>query len=150
MAAEGSQVESFSAEEFAFLRESLLDSSADSGSSLGKSESGKFSSEAILISNVIRNSSDGFGAQTQKFLRQFRDKLNGNLVVEVLNLVRNPELGVGFSYGQVVKLAIVTLVMCTTRCWNYCKVIIIVEYRNIFCEILRVMTKRCLGSCLMF
>ncbi|XP_015887029.3 pentatricopeptide repeat-containing protein At1g06710, mitochondrial [Ziziphus jujuba] len=96
LALDGSKVESFSAEEFGFLRGSLLGSSSDSGSSVGESDLGKFSSEALLISNAIRNNKDEFGDHTQKFLRQFRDKLNGNLVVEVLKLVQNPELGMKF------------------------------------------------------
>ncbi|BBN68346.1 Tetratricopeptide repeat-like superfamily protein [Prunus dulcis] len=48
----------------------------------------------------IWNYNDAFGDQTQKFLRQFRDNLNETLVMEVLKLIRNPELGVNFSYGQ--------------------------------------------------
>lgn len=123
---EGSRVESFSAEEFAFLRHSLLDSGADSGSSLGQSAPGEFSSEARLISDAIRNNNDGFGDQTQKFLRQFRDRLSGNLVAEVLNLVQNPELGVkffmwagrqiGYSHPGYVYNALLEALQCNDDC----------------------------------
>ncbi|BFG15669.1 hypothetical protein CerSpe_019430 [Prunus speciosa] len=91
-----SGVESISAEEFASLRDSVLDTSAGDGFSTPKFESDKFSNNAILISNKIRNYNDAFGDQTQKFLRQFRDNLNEILVMEVLKLIRNPELGVKF------------------------------------------------------
>ncbi|KAF4392571.1 hypothetical protein G4B88_015214 [Cannabis sativa] len=89
-------LESFSAHEFAFLRDSLDSNVADSGSSEGKIASAKFSSEALCISTAIRENNDGFGHQTQRFLRQYRDKLSESLVVDVLNLVQNPELGVKF------------------------------------------------------
>ncbi|CAB4293838.1 unnamed protein product [Prunus armeniaca] len=91
-----SGVESLTAEEFASLHDSVLDTSAGDGSSTPKFESDKFSNNAILISNKIRNYNDAFGDQTQKFLRQFRDNLNETLVMEVLKLIRNPELGVKF------------------------------------------------------
>ncbi|RVW92391.1 Pentatricopeptide repeat-containing protein, mitochondrial [Vitis vinifera] len=93
---ESSRVESFLAEEFAFLRDSLLETGSDTGASVNKSVSGRCSNDAVLISDVIRNTGDGFGHKTQKFLRQFREKLNETLVVDVLSLVKNPELGVKF------------------------------------------------------
>ena len=97
LALQVSQVESFSVEEFALLRDSLNSGTADSGGSLdGKTGSGKFSSEALSISVAIRDYNDGFGCNTQKFLRQYRDKLSESLVVEVLNLLQNPLLGVKF------------------------------------------------------
>ncbi|KAK9289232.1 hypothetical protein L1049_017706 [Liquidambar formosana] len=92
---EGSRVESV-ADEFAFLRDALLDSSADCSSSKQKIESGKHSNDAVLISNAIRDNNDRFGDKTQNFLRQFREKLNESLVVDVLNILQSPELGVRF------------------------------------------------------
>ncbi|XP_043700010.1 pentatricopeptide repeat-containing protein At1g06710, mitochondrial-like [Telopea speciosissima] len=59
-------------------------------------DSGKFSDEAILISDAIRDNEDDLGDKTHKFLRQFRQKLNDSLVIEVLKLVPRPELGVKF------------------------------------------------------
>ncbi|KAF8393913.1 hypothetical protein HHK36_020113 [Tetracentron sinense] len=80
--------EAVCADDFAFLQDSsVLNSSRKS------IESGQFSSEAILISDAI---SDEFGEKTQRFLRQFRERLDGSLVIEVLKLVKNPELGVKF------------------------------------------------------
>lgn len=94
---EASRVESFSAEEFSLLRDSLLDSNSECGSSaVNKFESGKISSEAVSILNAIKNNDDGFGDQTQKCLRQFREKLSESLVIEICKLVQNPELGVKF------------------------------------------------------
>ncbi|RXI00716.1 hypothetical protein DVH24_000950 [Malus domestica] len=93
---ESSGVESISEEEFASLRDSVLDTSAGGGSSMPKFESAKFSNNAILISNAMRNNIDEFDDKTQKFLRQFRDNLNETLVVEVLKLIQNPALGVKF------------------------------------------------------
>ncbi|XP_022150421.1 pentatricopeptide repeat-containing protein At1g06710, mitochondrial [Momordica charantia] len=93
---ESSRVECFSAQEVGFLRDSLLDSPADSGSSEKTLEIGKISNEAISILDAIRNGDDGFGDKTQKLLRQFRQSLNPDLVVEVLNLLRSPELCVRF------------------------------------------------------
>lgn len=78
--------ESVSAEDFAFLRVSPQP----------KFESGKYSNDALAICNAIRDINDGFGGETQKFLRQFREKLNEALVVEVMNLVENPELSIKF------------------------------------------------------
>ncbi|KAL5539527.1 hypothetical protein UlMin_045182 [Ulmus minor] len=115
---EASRVESFSAQEFKFLRDSLLDSSPHSG----KSQLGKFSSEAISIYALIRNNTDGFGHETQKSLRQYRDKLSENLVVEVLSLIKNHELGVkffmwagrqiGYSHTGPVYNALLDILMC--------------------------------------
>ncbi|XP_042986075.1 pentatricopeptide repeat-containing protein At1g06710, mitochondrial-like [Carya illinoinensis] len=93
---ENSRVESVSAEDFAFLRDSSVDHDADSGSLGLKFESHRYSNDAVLISDAIRDNNDGFGDKTHKFLRQVREKLNETLVVEVLNLVQNPELGVKF------------------------------------------------------
>ncbi|KAI8566934.1 hypothetical protein RHMOL_Rhmol02G0081000 [Rhododendron molle] len=88
------QAEPDLAEEFALLRDSLVDNTAECSSS----ESGKCSNDALLVWNVIKNSNDGFGGKTQVLLRQFRQKLNESLVVDVLKLVQNnnAELGVKF------------------------------------------------------
>ncbi|XP_059632863.1 pentatricopeptide repeat-containing protein At1g06710, mitochondrial [Cornus florida] len=96
ISSENSRVESVSAVEFAFLRESVLDSGADCGPSKEKFEPGKCSNDANLISNVIRNNNDNFGDKTQKSLRQFREKLNETLVIDVLNLIQNAEFGAKF------------------------------------------------------
>ncbi|XP_057460194.1 pentatricopeptide repeat-containing protein At1g06710, mitochondrial isoform X1 [Actinidia eriantha] len=93
---ENSQV---SSEEFAFLRDSLLQSQPEcSSSSSSESGSGTQSNDdALLIWNVIKNSNDGFGDKTQSLLRPFRHRLNESLVVDVLKLfVQNAELGVKF------------------------------------------------------
>ncbi|KAJ4723172.1 Pentatricopeptide repeat-containing protein [Melia azedarach] len=90
---EESRVESVSSEEFAFLRDSLTNSNANVVTS---SDAGKCSNDAGLIANAILNSNDGFGDNTHKFLRQFREKLSESLVVDVLNLIKKPELGVKF------------------------------------------------------
>ncbi|XP_048435971.1 pentatricopeptide repeat-containing protein At1g06710, mitochondrial-like [Pyrus x bretschneideri] len=63
---ESSGVESISAEEFASLRDSVLDTSAGGGSSIPKFESAKFSNNAILISNAIRNNNDEFDERRSK------------------------------------------------------------------------------------
>lgn len=84
------------AEEYSFLRNGLSDSSGECGPSLLKVCSGELSDEAVLMSNAIRSQRDEFGYETQKFLRQFRGKLNETLVVEVLNHVKYPELCVKF------------------------------------------------------
>ncbi|XP_061993179.1 pentatricopeptide repeat-containing protein At1g06710, mitochondrial [Rosa rugosa] len=78
------ETHSLSAQDFAFLRDSP------------KLDPDKCSNDAVLISNAIRNSSDSFGDETHKFLRRFRDNLNETLVVQVLSLVKSPELGVKF------------------------------------------------------
>ncbi|KAG7013883.1 Pentatricopeptide repeat-containing protein, mitochondrial, partial [Cucurbita argyrosperma subsp. argyrosperma] len=93
---EGSRAECFSAPEVSLLRGSLLDSHADSPSSEPTLKSGKISNDAISILDTIRNSDDGFGDKTQRLLRQFRQNLNPDLVVEILGLLRNPELCVKF------------------------------------------------------
>ncbi|GMP55206.1 hypothetical protein CsSME_00020089 [Camellia sinensis var. sinensis] len=89
---DSSRVES----EFAFLRDLLVDSGAECSSSEDKFGSGMYSNDALLISNAIKNSDDGFGDKTHKFLRQFRQKLNESLVVDVLKLLQNAEMGVKF------------------------------------------------------
>ncbi|OMO79608.1 hypothetical protein COLO4_24378 [Corchorus olitorius] len=85
-------VEPVSAQDFAFLG---ADSEAEP--SQQKLDAGKFSNDAVSIANAILTDNGEFGDKIQSFLRQFRDKLKENLVVEVLNLVKSkPELGVKF------------------------------------------------------
>ncbi|KAL4309039.1 hypothetical protein GQ457_01G034480 [Hibiscus cannabinus] len=85
------RVEPVSSQDFAFLR---TDSKP---SSLQKLDAGKFSDEAVLIANAILSDNGEFRDKTQIFLRQFRERINEKLVVEVLNLVRlKPDLGVKF------------------------------------------------------
>ncbi|KAA8529205.1 hypothetical protein F0562_033996 [Nyssa sinensis] len=93
---ENSQVQSVLADEFAFLQDSLLEPGDDCSSSKEKIDSGKCSNDAFLIWNAILNNNDNFGDKTQKFLRQFREKLNESLVVDLLNLIQNAELGEKF------------------------------------------------------
>ncbi|XP_047162215.1 pentatricopeptide repeat-containing protein At1g06710, mitochondrial [Vigna umbellata] len=95
---------------YAFLRNSLLNSSTPSGDS---------SNDAVSISNAIRT---GFGSETQNFLRQFRGKLSESLVVEVMNLVKHPQLCVefflwasrqiGYTHTPVVYNALIELLCC--------------------------------------
>ncbi|KAJ8774878.1 hypothetical protein K2173_018137 [Erythroxylum novogranatense] len=90
---ENDQAVSFSREEFAFLRDSLSKPDA----SVPKFDSGKHSKDATLIADAILNNNDVFGSKTQKFLRQYREKLSETLVAEVLKLIKKDrELGVKF------------------------------------------------------
>ncbi|XP_071690255.1 uncharacterized protein [Rutidosis leptorrhynchoides] len=73
-------------EEFAILQGSL---------SVQKFESCK-SSDAYVISNAIRDDNGDFSDKTQKFLSKFRVKLCESLVIDVLKLLRNGDLGVKF------------------------------------------------------
>ncbi|KAI5658011.1 hypothetical protein M9H77_26804 [Catharanthus roseus] len=93
---EKSPAKSVSAQEFSFLRDSLLDTDALSSPTVKGFDSGKCSNESLLIVNAIKTNKDGLGGKTQKFLRQFREKLNERLVVDVLKNVQNPELGMKF------------------------------------------------------
>ncbi|KAI3459749.1 hypothetical protein Pfo_016412 [Paulownia fortunei] len=85
-----SPAQNFSAQELAFLGESI------SGAKVADFESGKCLTDAFSIINAIKNYNDGLGEKSQKFLRQFREKLDENLVVDVLRNVQNAELGVKF------------------------------------------------------
>ncbi|KAJ0977022.1 hypothetical protein J5N97_012496 [Dioscorea zingiberensis] len=76
-----------SAKDFAFLEEAIAEGPVDLG---------EFSEEAVLISKAIRDCRNGFDNKTEKFLRQFRGKLSGELVVEVLRLIKDSELAVKF------------------------------------------------------
>ncbi|XP_057778962.1 pentatricopeptide repeat-containing protein At1g06710, mitochondrial [Salvia miltiorrhiza] len=73
-----------------FLKESISVAKAE------VFESGKCSTDALSIINTIKNNNDGLGEESQKFLRKFREKLDENLVVDVLRNVQNRELGVRF------------------------------------------------------
>ncbi|XP_047335089.1 pentatricopeptide repeat-containing protein At1g06710, mitochondrial [Impatiens glandulifera] len=86
----------FRSDGYAFLRDSLMGSVAECSHSEEKLESCKSSTDAVLMSNAIKNSTDGFGIGTQNFLRQFRGKLNEALAVDVLKLIKNADLGVKF------------------------------------------------------
>ncbi|PKA56286.1 Pentatricopeptide repeat-containing protein [Apostasia shenzhenica] len=77
-----------SAKDFVFLQEAAVDSN-----SLHR---GEFSEDAILISQAITANHDRLDEKTLKFLRQFRGKLDKTLVIEVLSLVKVPELAVKF------------------------------------------------------
>ncbi|XP_038884804.1 pentatricopeptide repeat-containing protein At1g06710, mitochondrial [Benincasa hispida] len=96
LSSDSSRVQCFSPQEVSFLRDSLLDSHADSGSLDQTLDTGKISNEAISILDAIRNCDDGFGDKTYKLLRQFRQKLNPDLVVEILSLLGSRELCVKF------------------------------------------------------
>ncbi|KAI4295260.1 hypothetical protein L6164_035325 [Bauhinia variegata] len=91
-----SQAKTDLTDEYAFLRNSLLDSTAECGPVLQRVDPIECSYVAVLMSNAIKSNGGGFSIETQKFLRQFRGKLNRTLVVEVLNLVKVPELCVKF------------------------------------------------------
>ncbi|EEF22148.1 pentatricopeptide repeat-containing protein, putative, partial [Ricinus communis] len=89
---DNSRVDYFTNEEFSFLRDSLL----APNDARQKLHAGKFSNDAVSIAQAILNNHDGFGINAQKFLRQYRPKLTQSLVVEVLNQIKNPELGIHF------------------------------------------------------
>lgn len=88
--------------DFLFLHEAVAADSSKSGSSYANScrdSAGELSKEdaAVLISQiVIRTNSDDanndFDDQTRAFLRQFRGKLNQSLVIQVLKLLKIPNL----------------------------------------------------------
>nr|UPT49276.1 pentatricopeptide repeat protein AaPPR121 [Agave angustifolia] len=84
-----SKTPSISAKDFAFLE-------AKAAANPPSDPAGEFSEEALLISKSIGSNSSDFDDKTLKFLRQFRSKLNENLVIEVLKLVKVPELAVKF------------------------------------------------------
>lgn len=93
---ENRKEEMVSMQDFAFLNDSVLDYDAADLPDLS-SPSCKYSKDSILIASEIRNSNGDFDGKTQKFLRQFRGKLDDSLVVDVLKLlVKSPELGVRF------------------------------------------------------
>ncbi|KAK9058512.1 hypothetical protein SSX86_023354 [Deinandra increscens subsp. villosa] len=74
-------------EEFAVLQGSL---------SAGKKIESCKCSDAYIISNAIRDNKGDFGDETYKFLSKFREKLSSSLVVDVLKLLPNAEIGIKF------------------------------------------------------
>ncbi|KAK6145777.1 hypothetical protein DH2020_019646 [Rehmannia glutinosa] len=85
-----SSAQHFSAQDLAIFRESFSDTK------VADIEAGKCLTDAFSIINAIKNYNDGLGEKSQKFLRQFREKLDEGLVVDVLRNVQNAELGVRF------------------------------------------------------
>ncbi|KAK8549281.1 hypothetical protein V6N13_008958 [Hibiscus sabdariffa] len=84
------RVEPVSAQDFAFL---TADSGTSSQQELG---AGKFSISAVSIANAVLNNGEFWGT-TENFLSQFKETINEELVVEVLNLLKlKPELAVKF------------------------------------------------------
>lgn len=79
-----------SPKDFAFLQEAIAECDALPGKTL---YSGKFSEVSVLIAKAIRASGGIFSGKTEKFLRQFRGKLDESLVIRVLRLVYVLELG---------------------------------------------------------
>lgn len=86
---------SLSAKDFAFLHDAVNDVGGKA-SRAPSVDSGSSREAANAISEVIRSARDVFDDKTQSFLRQFRGKLDGPLVSEVLRLVEDPELAVRF------------------------------------------------------
>ncbi|KAG6503434.1 hypothetical protein ZIOFF_035747 [Zingiber officinale] len=85
---------SISLKDFAFLHEAAAgDHEAHYEKSAG---SGNFSEDAILIVNAIRACGSDFDHKTMETLRQFRGKLNESLVIEVLRLIKTPDLSLRF------------------------------------------------------
>ncbi|KAL8545301.1 hypothetical protein ACS0TY_005468 [Phlomoides rotata] len=82
--------EAGSVQDFVFLRESFSDAK------VADPESGKCYIDAFSIINAMKNYNDGLGEESRKFLRKFREKLDANLVVDVLRNVQIPELGLKF------------------------------------------------------
>ncbi|KAG9146433.1 hypothetical protein Leryth_011728 [Lithospermum erythrorhizon] len=85
----------FSPQEFKILQESLTKMPKnDKYCNFG--EGNFIKTESFFVIEGINSINDGFGDKTQKFLRGFRAKLDGNLVIDVLKNVGNAELGVKF------------------------------------------------------
>lgn len=114
---------SFSPQEYSFLRDSLLENPGTEATSKAQNlETGNCSDDALLILDAVKNNDDGFGDKTQKFLRQFRHKLDEILVVDVLKNVQNVQLGVkffiwagrqiGYNHGLAVYDALLDLLGC--------------------------------------
>ncbi|KAM0001575.1 putative tetratricopeptide-like helical domain superfamily [Helianthus debilis subsp. tardiflorus] len=101
-------------EEFAILQGSL---------SVEKIESCKYS-DAYIICKAVRDNKLDFGDQTHKFLAKFREKLSESLVVDVLKLLPNAELGVKFfiwagrQIGYSHTLAVYDALLDIMRCAN--------------------------------
>ncbi|KAL0368655.1 UNVERIFIED_CONTAM: Pentatricopeptide repeat-containing protein, mitochondrial [Sesamum calycinum] len=71
----------FTSQDLAFLRDSVSDAK------VADFESRKCLTDAFSIISAIKNFNDGLGEKSQKFLRQFREKLDEKLVVDVLRNV---------------------------------------------------------------
>lgn len=85
---------SISLKDFAFLHEAAA---GDRDALYEKSAGSRnFSEDAILIVNAIRACGSNFDHKTVEILRQFRGKLNESLVIEVLRLVKVPDLSCRF------------------------------------------------------
>lgn len=122
LSSDTSRVQCFSPQEVSLLRDSLLNSHADSCFSDRTLQAVKMSNEAFLILDAIRNCDDGFGEKTHIVLRQFRQKLNPDLVVEILSFLRSPELCVkfflwagrqiGYSHTPAVYIALLDVFEC--------------------------------------
>ncbi|KAJ0810458.1 putative tetratricopeptide-like helical domain superfamily [Helianthus annuus] len=101
-------------EEFAILQGSL---------SVEKIESCKYS-DAYIICKAVRDNKLDFGDKTHKFLAKFREKLSESLVVDVLKLLPNAELGVKFfiwagrQIGYNHTLAVYDALLDVMRCDN--------------------------------
>ncbi|KAJ4756456.1 Tetratricopeptide repeat (TPR)-like superfamily protein [Rhynchospora pubera] len=83
---------SLSAKEFSFLQEGTSKTALPP-----ESASFHFSPESVLVSKVVKaNRGFTFNNKTLKILRQFRERLNDSVVIEVITLVQNPELCIKF------------------------------------------------------
>ncbi|ERN20102.1 hypothetical protein AMTR_s00066p00041260 [Amborella trichopoda] len=83
-------------EEFSFLFQSIYDYDADFMKNEAKLHPGKFSDEALLLCELIRTNGTNWGDEMPKSLRPFREKLKHSLVIDVLKLLKCPELCVKF------------------------------------------------------
>jgi hypothetical protein len=80
-----------SARDFAFLQETTIKRLPLESASFN------FSPDSIIIWKVVKASrSSTFDNKTLKILRQLREKLNDSLVIDVIKLVKNPELCIKF------------------------------------------------------
>ncbi|XP_018472499.1 pentatricopeptide repeat-containing protein At1g06710, mitochondrial [Raphanus sativus] len=72
----------------------LLDSLADSPKTTTTESSPSI--DAIAIANTVSRGDGVFGSNSQKLLRQFREKLNESLVIEALRLIQKPSDVISF------------------------------------------------------
>ncbi|KAL2485405.1 Tetratricopeptide repeat (TPR)-like superfamily protein [Abeliophyllum distichum] len=146
---QNSQAQSISDQDLMFLRDSLSDSKVENFGS------GKCSNDAYTIINAIRTNNDGVGDKSQKFLRPFREKLNENLVVDVLKNVQNAELGVkffmwvgrqiGYTHSLAVYNALLDLLGCdkNDRIPNHLLEEIKDDDREVLGRLLNVLIRKC-------
>ncbi|GAB2294181.1 hypothetical protein Dimus_028400 [Dionaea muscipula] len=118
---------SVSPEDFSFLRNDSPPSDSTPNLHTAAAASGEFSDDAVSIAKAINGTTAGtvFGEETERFLRQFREKLDVGLVSGVLKLVKNPQLGVrffswagrqiGYSHSAPVYYALLELMMMGNR-----------------------------------